>query len=25
LLEVGLAAKGGNYERLKKLIALMAE
>lgn len=25
LLEVGLAAKGGNYERLKKLIALVVK
>jgi hypothetical protein len=25
LLSVGLAAKGGNYERLKKLIARMVE
>jgi hypothetical protein len=25
LLEVGLAAKGGNYERLKKLIATVVK
>jgi hypothetical protein len=24
LIEVGLAAKGGNYERLKKIIATVA-